>query len=300
VQATLWGSGGNLQNQPPQAYPMFCCEKGYVLFYADGSQAEARVVGWLASIQKWIEQFEMARLNPGSYDAHRALASDMWGIPYDEIPTKDVIDGKHTLRYIAKRCRHGLNYRMGPDRLAETTGLSLREATEAYARYHRLHPELRQWWDELEGEVRRTGVLYSLLGRRWMFTESVFTEGALESIVAFKPQSTIGDKVNRVIYLCHEDDRWPTHSRIALNTHDGVVGIAREDEADRCLAILTEKYEEPILVPGQPPLIIPCEVKRTYTGTSWQFDEETRKFTFHSDEKGLHRWSDLEGVHLAA
>jgi hypothetical protein len=49
---------------------------------------------------------------------------------YSDVPSKDFISGDQgkdglqpTLRYIAKRCRHGLNYRMAAPRLAETTGL---------------------------------------------------------------------------------------------------------------------------------------------------------------------------------
>jgi hypothetical protein len=68
----------NLQNQPHEAYPMFVCEPGYCLFYFDLEQAEARVVGWLANIEKWIEDFEKARIQGGDYDCHRSLAADMW------------------------------------------------------------------------------------------------------------------------------------------------------------------------------------------------------------------------------
>jgi hypothetical protein len=79
----------NLQNQPHEAYPMFVCEPGYSLFYIDLEQAEARVVGWLAKIGKWIDDFERARLNPGTFDCHRSLASDMWGMAYETVPEKD-------------------------------------------------------------------------------------------------------------------------------------------------------------------------------------------------------------------
>lgn len=298
---TGWNTGSNLQNQPHSAYPMFCCEPGYVLIYCDGEQAEARVVGWLARINKWIEDFERARLNPGTFDCHRSLAADMWKIDYELIPTYDVdpVTGLKTLRYKAKRCRHGLNYRMAPDRLSETTQLAIDEARDAYVRYHRINPEIRKWWDKIEEEVRKTGVLFNLLGRRWTLTE-IITEKTLESIVAFKPQSTIGDKVNKVIYQCHEDDKWPNqYARLAMNTHDGLVGIAREDKADTCLHLMKKHYEEPLFVPDMPPLIIPTAIKRTYKGTSWRIKEDGN-IDLYDDEKGVHRWSNVENLRLTA
>jgi DNA polymerase I-like protein with 3'-5' exonuclease and polymerase domains len=212
---TWWGTGMNMQNQPHEGYPMFVAEPGWCLFYFDLEQAEARVVAWLAGIGKWIEDFEKARIGGDS------RLSQVTGSGHVEARvqltcrprTSLEVEGKHglqpTLRYIAKRCRHGLNYRMAAPRLAETTGLSAAAASDAYHRYHRTNPELRRWWDAVEAEVRSTGVLYNLYGRRWVLTELV-TDKTLESIVAFKPQSTIGDKVNRITYMAEDDDEWPT------------------------------------------------------------------------------------------
>jgi uracil-DNA glycosylase family 4 len=296
---TPWGTGMNLQNQPHEAYPMFVCEPGYSLFYIDLEQAEARVVGWLAKLGKWIDDFERARLNPGTFDCHRSLASEMWGMAYESVPEKDHdAAGRHTLRYVAKRCRHGLNYRMAPQRLSETTGLSLRDATDAYRRYHAINPELRQWWEHLEGEVRKSRRLFNLYGRRWVLTEEI-SDLTLESIVAFKPQSTIGDKINRVIYLAEDDDDWPKgEARIALNTHDGVVGIGRDSVVDKCLSVLRRHAEEPLHIPDMPPLIIPASLKRTYRGTSWKVTEG--KIEFYNDSQGFHRWSELEPLRSVA
>ena len=48
---TLWGSGGNLQNQPHAAYPMFVCDEDYMLSYFDLKQAEAKVVAYLWNVR---------------------------------------------------------------------------------------------------------------------------------------------------------------------------------------------------------------------------------------------------------
>jgi DNA polymerase-1 len=277
----LWGSGMNLQNQPKRAYEMFVADEGCGFAYFDLEQAEARVVGWLAGIQKWIDDFEKARIQ-GGFDCHRSLASDMWNIPYDEVPEKDEIDGKKTLRYIAKRCRHGLNYRMQYPRLAETTGLSLHEAANAFHIYHRTNPELVEWWDATVAEVKSTSRLFSPLGRRLLIMERI-TDDALESIIAFKPQSTIGDWVCSVWYLSEDDPEWPSTCRVCMNIHDALIATGPVEDLPKALRIMKKHAERPMWIEDykgvKRELIIPIEGKISVAG-----------------EDGVHRWSTLEKV----
>jgi len=275
--SVMWGSGGNLQNWPERAHRMVITDPDYVFVYFDLSQAEARVVGWLANIETWIEQFERARFD-GEYDCHRALASEMFGTPYDDVPTFDRNDdGTVTLRFVAKRCRHGLNYRMQAPKLAETTGLPLARAYEAFNLYHAASPELRTWWGVEEAEVRRHRQLVSPKGRVLRIMERL-TEEALESIIAFKPQSTIGDHVSEVIYRAEDDDAWPRRGRIALNIHDALIALVHRDDALTAARVMKLHAEAPIMVNGRP-LIIPADLAVS-----------------RPDEQGVHRWSTLKKV----
>lgn len=290
-RATLWGSGTNLQNQPGRAHKMFVADQGYQFSYFDLSQAEARVVGWKYAIHSWIEQFEQARVD-GIYDAHRALAAMMFNVPYDDVPKEDWNeDGSPTIRYLAKRCRHGLNYRMGADRLAETLStdtfsISLSRAEELWRIYHRINPELQDGWHATSDEVRRTRRLYNAYGRRWILLER-FDDEALKSIVAFYPQSTVGDKVSRCIYLCEDDPEWPTTARMALNIHDALIAIHKLEDGPTVRRIMKKHAEEPIDIIDihgtKRQLIIPADLKASVP-----------------DDTGTHRWSTLEKVKLAA
>lgn len=276
---TLWGTGGNFQNQPPAARPMYVAPPGYEFFYFDLAQAEARVVAYEADISTWKEQFERARID-GSYDAHRALASEMFKVPYPEVPTKDFTeDHKPTIRYISKRCRHGLNYRMMWERLAEVTKLPLIEAQRIWLIYHRTTPELQRWWRELEDEVRRTKCLYNAYGRRLLFLGPI-TDELLEALVAFKPQSLVGDHCTRVIYQSHDDPRWPSHSRILINVHDSLTGLAPIGRGIDCLRVCRQYAEAPITIRGDQ-LIIPADLALS-----------------EPDEGGTHRWSNLKKIKI--
>ncbi len=301
---TPWRTGMNLQNQPERSKSMFVADDDHVMLYFDLEQAEARYVGWDADIDKWKEDFERARLNPGSYDCHRALAADMWRIPYDEVPSQDFDEhGERTRRYVAKRCRHGLNYRMQADRLSIVTGLDIDEAKAAFAIYHGITPQLRRWWEALIATVRRDHQLVSSYGRRLIILERL-DDGSMDSIVAFRPQSTIGDKVNEVIYQSHDDKRWPSNARIALNIHDALVALSRPDDAMRCLSIMKKYAEIPIMVTSTmshetEPMIIPAECKMTTQRTLWRMDEN-KKLEFYNDDDGLFRWSHLSKVNVEA
>lgn len=288
----LWGGGTNLQNQPGRAHKLFVADEGYQFSYFDLAQAEARVVGWKYDITSWIEQFEQARVD-GKYDAHRALASVMFDVPYDDVPKADWEDDEvtPTIRYLAKRCRHGLNYRMGADRLAETLTtdnfyVSLGKAEELWRAYHRVNPELQRGWDATTAEVRKNRRLYNAYGRRWILLERMDDE-ALKSIVAFYPQSTIGDKVSRCIYLCESDPEWPTTARIALNIHDALIALHKIEDGELVRRIMKKHAEEPIEIINifgrKRELIIPADLKASVP-----------------DEHGIHRWSTLEKVKLAA
>lgn len=271
--------GMNLQNQPKRAYEMFEADEDYTFVYFDLSQAEARFVAWDAEIHSWMEDFERARID-SSYDAHRALASSMFKVPYADVPTDDEIDGRKTIRFTAKRCRHGLNYRMEADRLATTTGLPLHEAQRAYELYHRETPELRKWWAALTTEAQTTRMLFNYLGRRLYIQGNLYDPTTLESIVAFRPQSSIGDKVCRVIKLCERDEEWPIDARMGLNVHDALIALAPIQKAKQVARIMKRHAEEPLVVkPSLPPLIIPADLGIALPGPD-----------------GVRRWSTIQKV----
>jgi|TARA_R100000049_G_C1955568_1_gene109459 uracil-DNA glycosylase family 4 len=274
---TMWGSGMNLQNQPHRAYPMFIADDGYMFSYFDLKQAEAKVVAYLWNVQGLIDNFERAE-NEEGFDVHRGNAARIFKCNYDEIPEIDYDDDfKPTKRFLGKKCVHGLNYRMQAPRLAEECGIPIQQGFEAYAAYHRAFPEIQNGWAKTIQEVKDTKMLFSPLGRRLIWLERL-TEESYDSVIAFKPQSTIGDKVSSVIYLCHEDEDWPTDARISLNIHDALIAIHRPKDKKIVQAIMKKHAEAPIPIRGQQ-IVIFTDFKESVP-----------------DEKGKHRWSTLRDL----
>lgn len=281
--STLDGYGTNLQNQPDRAKKFFIAEPGYRFVYFDLSQAEARVVALAWGVKALQENFERAKIEKG-FDVHRANASRIFMLPLDQIPTKDFDeDHNYTMRYLGKRCVHGLNYRMMAPRLAETCNIPLGQAIRAHRLYHFAFPEVSKAWNLITQKVQKEKVLYNPFGRRWILLQR-YSDEALESIVAFYPQSTIGDKVSQVIYQCHDDPEWPNETAIiCLNVHDALIAKCKLEDTERVGRIMRKHAQSPIpiidLWSEQHMLEIPCELAYSQPG-----------------EDGIHRWSTLEKV----
>ena len=275
----MWGSGMNLQNQPHRAYPMFVCDTGYMFSYFDLRQAEAKVVAYLWNVQGLIENFERAEKEDG-FDVHRGNASRIFKVPYEEIPSGDWTDDlKPTRRYLGKRCVHGLNYRMQAPKLAEVCNIPTQQGFEAYASYHRAFPEIQQGWEQTIKTVREERMLYTPLGRRLIWLERL-TEESFDRVIAFIPQSTIGDKVSSVIYYCHDNPEWPDDARMVLNVHDALIAIHRPEDRSTVQRLMKKHAESPIMIRGQE-VCIGTDLKQSV-----------------ADEGGVHRWSTLMDIHM--
>jgi hypothetical protein len=131
--------------------------------------------------------------------------------------------------------------------------------------------------------VQEKRVIFNAYGRRWILQEK-FSDEATESVIAFYPQSTVGDKVARIIRQCHSDPDWPRDdARICLNIHDALIALNRIGTGSVVRDIMRKYATEPILIEGMDgqvrELIIPCDLK-----------------TSVPDEHGVHRWSTLQKV----
>lgn len=279
--SVMWGSGTNLQNQPERARSMFIAPPGYGFVYFDLSQAEARYVAVAWNIKGLIENFRLAAENPEAYDVHRLNASRIFQKPYDEIPKEDwTEDHKPTLRYQGKRSVHGFNYRLMPETAAIKFGVSVAEATHAHRLYHSAFPEIAVAWQDLRKRVERDKILYNAYGRRWILLSRIDSDDALTPIIAFEPQSSIGDKVCEIIYLSHEDAEWPRSSRgleaaVTLNIHDALIALCRLEDMGRVAHVFAKHAAKPLIVRNTE-LVIPAEVKMSVP-----------------DETGIHRWSTI-------
>jgi DNA polymerase I-like protein with 3'-5' exonuclease and polymerase domains len=265
---------------------MFVAPAGYGFVYFDLSQAEARYVAVAWGIKGLVDNFAKAAEAPDKYDVHRLNAARIFQKPYDEIPKEDW-DEHHqpTLRYQGKRAVHGFNYRLMPDTAATKFNISLAQATHAHRLYHAAFPEIGVAWQDIRKRVERDKVLFNAFGRRWILLSRIDNDEVLTPIIAFEPQSSIGDKVCEIIYLAHEDKEWPRskhglEAAVTLNIHDALITLCRLDDMHRVASILKRHASKPLIVRNQE-LVIPSEFGMSVP-----------------DEHGIHRWSTIQKVKL--
>jgi len=244
---TLRGTGTNLQNIPSgDIRRLFIADSGCVLINADLSQAEARVVAYLANETRLIRVFE------GGGDIHRKNAANIFGCPEEEVTDEQ--------RQLAKRVVHASNYGMGPRTFAKQIGCSEAEAKRLLNRYFATYPGIRNWHVAVADELRRKRQLTNPFGRKRVFFgrwgDSLTKEG-----LAFVPQSTVADIVNEAII---ELDR--AGYMVLLQVHDSLVVQVRTEALEEGVDRIRKALTKPIEINGRV-LTIPVDVK---VGKNWE------------------------------
>jgi len=228
---------------------MFVPDDGKTFVNADLSQAEARVVAWLAGENRLMQVFT----NGG--DIHRRNAANIFRKAEKDV-TKDE-------RELAKRIVHASNYGMGPITFAKNAGVSVAEAKKLLNAYFSEYPRIKLWHMSIENTLRKTRTLTTPLGRKRTFFNR-WDSTLLREAYAYIPQSTVADVLNVGLRRCYAEYR-NTDTNILLQIHDAVLlqtptpGVA--NVARRVKELLTI----PIQI-GIQQLVIPVDVS---IGPNW-------------------------------
>jgi uracil-DNA glycosylase family 4 len=237
-----YGSG-NLQNIPPVARKMYRCDAGKVFVQADMRQAEAVIVAHLIGdvrLQHFFKKaFESSPEEQGKYDVHKLTASLMFGVPYDEVTPE--------LRKIGKTLRHACSYSAGPQVVADQLGIELKNAKILLDLYHKANHLLKVWYQSIQNELRTTRTLTTPLGRKHRFLD-VWGDQLFRSAYSFKPQSTVGDFLNRSMRILY--DKYGDEIDIMLQLHDALYVQCddNKESISRTMGMMTECMVRPITI----------------------------------------------------
>lgn len=268
---SIYGSGANLQNQPPFIRRMFVADEGKIFVQRDYSQAEAREVAYEARCGRLIELF-----SDPTRDIHRENAAAIFKTPLAEVT--------YLQRYLAKRGGFLSNYGGGADRLAEAinedyeeTGIKVTSWQMRHVQdgYFGLYPEIRSvYWRRVEDAIRGSGSLRTPLGRLRTFYGR-WDAKFLREAYSFIPQSTVGDLCRMACANVYYDlalARPELGVELLLNVHDSILVQCYEGceaevakEMERCMAI-------PITTQGQT-FTLPSDCQVGHNWGAW--DAET-------------------------
>lgn len=151
--------GFNVQNQPPEARPMFGPPPRKLLVGADFKAQEIRCVAHLSGEPVLINAFLEER------DPYATMASNFYKRPYEEVYKN--ADGSDTKeRKKMKVAWLATLYGMSDYSLADMLGVGKKEATEFKEELFGSMPKLSAWLKENEEFVRKNGYVWADLNAR--------------------------------------------------------------------------------------------------------------------------------------
>jgi len=236
-----YGSG-NLQNIPPEARKMYRAKPGWKIIQADYSQAEAVIVAHLTGNRKMIKMFRdsfgLSKTEKKAYDIHILKAVELFGIPWEQVTEKQ--------RNIGKTIRHARNYKAGPGVLANRLGITMAEAKQLIQADERIDPSLGMWQHSIEQELKLGRTLTNLLGRKHRFLDR-WGDSLFRSACSYKPQSTVGDLLNKALKKFYDmllDI--PYEVIILLQLHDAIYVMVEKEYVDKTIKYLREAMIIPL------------------------------------------------------
>ena len=165
----LSSSNPNLQNIPVRGdlgrrmRACFVAQNDYSLISADYSQVELRVLAHMSLDKELVEAFHNGE------DIHARTASLIYDISQNEI-TKDQ-------RRNAKTINFGLIYGMGAQKLAKELRIKTNEAKKFIDRYFEKLTGLKEFYEQVEKNVKEKGFVTTLGGRRRLLPDIFSNNG---------------------------------------------------------------------------------------------------------------------------
>jgi DNA polymerase-1 len=227
-----------------------------VWIHRDLSQAEAWLTYYEAGANDMLEKMTDG-LKP-----HQLMASIIGGKGYNE-------SGKGTKEYtLGKKVVHASNYLIGPRTLAGSIkkelgiNVSQGQAKQYINAYYRLVPEVSIWHLKILNELKENRmILRTAFGRERKFFGHF--DGTLkgsialmQKAVAYKPQSTIGDLLVRILLKWEE---LKTVGKLILPNHDEGNFDCRWVDLATCLKELNEAFNYSFNVGKYKNIVIPWD-----------------------------------------
>ena len=234
----LSSTSPNLQNIPIRTEAgrkireAFVPEQGNVFVSADYSQFELRLAAVLADDAELIDDFN------GDLDIHTKTASDVYGIPMDQVTKNQRRD--------AKVINFGVLYGMGPHALAQNTGMTFGDAKKFIDMYFELRKPIRKFIDDTLEKAKTEGYVETFHGRRRptpdVNSSNFMVREAGKRAAANMPiQGTEADLMK--LAMIKVDEEMGDLGEQVLQIHDSILVECPEKNAEKVGKILQETME---------------------------------------------------------
>lgn len=243
--ATIYGTGTNAQNLPPEFKQFLRADEGYCLIEMDKRQAEWVVVAFLS------EDANMLDVYYNDKDPHTHTAHLMFGLDPEVIKKEAKLIGNTTdsdyiaevraematelalarflprtmsIRQCGKKSNHGLNYDEGYSTFSLLNEIEIPEAKRVIELYHSIYPNIRQrYYKRVEADLARDRTLTNCFGRKYRFLDA-WGHDLFKAAYAFLPQSTVVDGLNQGMQEIYHDNSKPLiNAELLAQVHDSIL-----------------------------------------------------------------------------
>ncbi|WP_285765631.1 DNA polymerase I [Peribacillus sp. SI8-4] len=229
-------------------------EKDWIIFAADYSQIELRVLAHIANDSGLVEAFQ------AGMDIHTRTAMDVFHVSAEEVTSN--------MRRQAKAVNFGIVYGISDYGLSQSLGITRKEAGEFIEKYLRSFPGVQEYMEESIHEARQKGYSTTLMQRRRYIPEITSRNFNIRSFAERTAMNTpIQGSAADIIKLAmiNMNKRLIEEglkTRMLLQVHDELIFEAPPEELEILKVIVPEEMENAI------GLNVPLKVDYAY-GPTW-------------------------------
>lgn len=260
VTGRLSSNDPNLQNIPVRTAEgrrireAFVAPAGAKIVSADYSQIELRIMAHLSGDKGLLDAFARGD------DVHRATASEVFGVPRDEVSSEQ--------RRYAKVINFGLIYGMGAFGLASNLGIDRTAAKNYIDKYFARYPGVAEYMNRTRAEAHDRGYVETVFGRRLWLPDiqsgnQARRAGAERAAINAPMQGTAADLIKLAMIAVQgwlESEKLAT--KLVMQVHDELVLEVPESELEMV------KAKVPVLMSGVATLHVPL-VAEPGVGANW-------------------------------
>ncbi|MGE6375679.1 DNA polymerase I [Peribacillus muralis] len=229
-------------------------EKDWIIFAADYSQIELRVLAHIAKDSGLVEAFR------AGMDIHTKTAMDVFHVSAEEVTSN--------MRRQAKAVNFGIVYGISDYGLSQSLGITRKEAGEFIEKYLRSFPGVQEYMEESIHEARQKGYSTTLLQRRRYIPEITSRNFNIRSFAERTAMNTpIQGSAADIIKLAMINMnkrliKEGLKTRMLLQVHDELIFEAPPEELEILKVIVPEEMENAIA------LNVPLKVDYAF-GPTW-------------------------------
>ncbi|WP_068674628.1 DNA polymerase I [Oceanobacillus sp. Castelsardo] len=229
-------------------------KKDWIMFAADYSQIELRVLAHISNDEKLIQAFQ------NDLDIHTQTAMDVFHVEADEVTAN--------MRRQAKAVNFGIVYGISDFGLSQNLKISRKEAKQFIERYFDIYTGVQNYMEEIVQEAKLNGYVTTIMNRRRYLPEinsrnfnvrSFAERTAMNSPI----QGSAADIIKKAMIDLHTKlIEEKMQARMLLQVHDELILEAPKEEVEQLKKIVPEMMESTV------ELKVPLKVDYAF-GDSW-------------------------------